>query len=239
MWKLAQSPKVSEIYVAPGNAGTAQLARNLDIKPIDIKSLAKFVQEKGIEMVVVGPETPLSDGIVDHFQKIGIPIFGPTKAAAEIEASKVFAKELMQKYGIPCANSASFSEYGKAKEYLQQQKVPIVVKADGLAAGKGVIVADSIPQASNALADIMEAKAFGAAGNKVIIEEFLSGEEMSCFAFTDGKTVIPMVSACDYKPVFDNDQGPNTGGMGSYSPPHFLTSTLSQTIRKTIMEPAV
>ena len=144
----------------------------------------------------------------------------------------------MQKYGIPCANSASFSEYGQAKEYLQQQKTPIVVKADGLAAGKGVIVADSISQASDALANIMEAKAFGAAGNKVIIEECLSGEEMSCFAFTDGKTVIPMVSACDYKPVFDNDQGPNTGGMGSYSPPHFLTPTLSQTVKETILQPA-
>jgi phosphoribosylamine--glycine ligase len=237
VWKLAQSSKVKEIYAAPGNAGTAQLAHNLDIKPSDIESLAKAAQQKGIELVVVGPESPLADGIADHFQKIGIPIFGPTKAAAEIEASKVFAKELMQKYGIPCAHSASFSEYSKAKEYLQQQKAPIVVKADGLAAGKGVIVADSISQASGALADIMEAKAFGAAGDRVIIEEFLSGEEMSCFAFTDGKTVIPMVSACDYKPVFDNDQGPNTGGMGSYSPPHFLTPTLSQTVKETILQP--
>ena len=237
VWKLAQSPKVKEIYVAPGNAGTAQLAHNLDIKPSDIESLAKTAQEKGIGLVVVGPESPLADGIVDHFQKIGIPIFGPTKAAAEIESSKVFAKELMQKYGIPCANSASFSEYGKAKEYLQQQKAPIVVKADGLAAGKGVIVADSISQASDALTQIMKDRAFGTAGDRIIIEEYLSGEEMSCFAFTDGKTVIPMVSACDYKPVFDNDQGPNTGGMGSYSPPHFLTPTLSQTVKETILQP--
>ena len=144
----------------------------------------------------------------------------------------------MQKYGIPCANSISFSEYGKAKEYLQQQKPPIVVKADGLAAGKGVIVADSISQASDALTQIMKDRAFGSAGDRVIIEEFLSGEEMSCFAFTDGKTVIPMVSACDYKPVFGNDQGPNTGGMGSYSPPHFLTPTLSQTVKETILQPA-
>jgi len=176
---------------------------------------------------------------VDHFQNIGIPIFGPTKAAAKIEASKVFAKDLMQKYGIPCAQSASFSDYNKAKEYLQQQNPPIVVKADGLAAGKGVIIADSIPQASAALAQIMKDRAFGAAGDRVIIEECLSGEEISCFSFTDGKTVIPAVSACDYKPVFDNDQGPNTGGMGSYSPPHFLTPALSQIIRETIMEPTV
>ena len=238
-WKLAQSHKVSQIYAAPGNAGTAQLAQNLDIKPADIESLAKAAKEKGVELVVVGPEGPLADGIVDYFQKIGIPIFGSTKAATEIESSKVFSKYLMLKYGIPCAKSASFSDYSKARQYLQQQKAPIVVKADGLAAGKGVIVANSIPQALDALADIMEAKTFGSAGDKVLIEEFLSGEEMSCFAFTDGKTVVPTVSACDYKPVFDNDQGPNTGGMGSYSPPHFLTPTLSQTVLETIMKPTV
>ena len=151
----------------------------------------------------------------------------------------MFAKELMQKYNIPCARSTSFSEYTKAKEYIQQQTSPIVVKADGLAAGKGVTVADSIPQALDALSNIMEAKAFGAAGDKVIIEERLSGKEMSCFAFTDSKTVIPMASACDYKPVYDGDRGPNTGGMGSYSPPHFLSPALSQTIMETILEPAV
>jgi phosphoribosylamine--glycine ligase len=182
---------------------------------------------------------PLAEGIVDRFQNIGIPIFGPTEAASKIESSKVFAKELMQKYNIPCAQSTSFSDYSQAREYIQQQTPPIVVKADGLAAGKGVTVADSIPQALEALAKVMEARAFGAAGDKVIIEERLSGKEMSCFAFTDGKAVIPMASACDYKPVYDGDQGPNTGGMGSYSPPHFLTPALSQTIMKTILEPAV
>ena len=201
--------------------------------------LAKTAQEKGIELVIVGPEAPLASGIVGHFESIGMPIFGPTKSATEIESSKVFAKELMQKYGIPCANSTSFSEYSKAKEYIQQQKPPMVVKADGLAAGKGVIVAHSIQQALDALANIMEARAFGTAGDKVVIEECLFGEEMSCFAFTDGKTVIPMVSACDYKPVFDGDRGPNTGGIGSYSPPHFLTPALSETIRETILKPAV
>ena len=239
VWKLVQSPEAKEIYAAPGNAGTAQIAHNLDIKPTDIESLAKIAQGKGVELVVVGPEAPLADGIVDHFQNIGIPIFGPTEAASKIESSKVFAKELMQKYNIPRAQSTSFSEYTKAKEYIHQQTPPIVVKADGLAAGKGVTVADSIPQALKALANIMEAKAFGAAGDKVIIEERLSGKEMSCFAFTDGKTVIPMVSACDYKPIYDDDRGPNTGGMGSYSPPHFLSPALSQTIMETILEPAV
>ncbi len=239
VWKLAQSPKAKEIYAAPGNAGTAQIAHNLALKPTDIESLAKTAQEKDIELVVVGPEAPLAEGIVDHFQNLGIPIFGPTEAASQIESSKVFAKELMQKYNIPCARSTSFSEYTKAKEYIQQQTPPIVVKADGLAAGKGVTVADSIPQALDALSNIMEAKAFGAAGDKVLIEERLSGKEMSCFAFTDGKTVILMVSACDYKPVYDGDRGPNTGGMGSYSPPHFLSPALSQTIMETILEPAV
>jgi phosphoribosylamine--glycine ligase len=166
-------------------------------------------------------------------------IFGATRQAVEIESSKVFAKELMQKYNIPCAKSTSFSDYKKAKEYLQRRKLPIVVKADGLAAGKGVIVADSIPQALEALAQVMEKKAFGAAGDRVLIEEHLSGKEMSAFAFTDGRTVVPMVAACDYKPVFDGDRGLNTGGMGSYSPPQFMSPKLAETVRETIMEPAV
>jgi len=239
VWKLAQSPKVKEIYVAPGNAGTAQIAQNLDIKPTDIDALAKTAGEKGIDLTVVGPEAPLAEGIADQFLIRGMQIFGATKQATEIESSKVFAKELMQKYNIPCAQSVSFSDYKKAREYLQRQKAPIVVKADGLAAGKGVIVAESIPQALDALSQIMEAKAFGAAGDRVIAEEYLSGREMSVFAFSDGHSVIPMMSACDYKPAFDGDKGPNTGGMGSYSPPPFLTPALAKTVREKIMEPAV
>ena len=168
-----------------------------------------------------------------------MPVFGATKAATRIESSKVFAKELMQKYNIPCARSASFSSYSQAKEYLLKQQPPIVIKADGLAAGKGVTVADTIPQALDTLASIMESRIFGAAGDKVIIEECLSGREMSAFAFTDAHTVVPMVPACDYKPIFDGDQGPNTGGMGSYSPPHFYSPTLAKTVTETIMEPAV
>ena len=239
MWKLAQSPKAEEIYVAPGNAGTVQIAHNLDISPTDIESLSKVAQEKGIELVVVGPEVPLTDGIVDRFQDIGIPTFGPTKAATQIESSKVFAKELMQKYKIPCARSVSFSSYTQAKKYIQRQQPPLVVKADGLAAGKGVTVANSIPQALEALDTIMGAKAFGAAGEKVVIEECLSGREISAFVFTDGVTVVPMVAARDYKPVFDGDNGPNTGGMGSYSPPHFYKPPLAKKVMETIMEPAV
>ena len=225
--------------MAPGNAGTAQIAHNLALKPADIESLAEIAREKSIDLTVIGPEAPLADGIVDHFIVRGIPIFGATKRAAELESSKVFSKELMQKYNIPCARSTSFSDYTQAKEYVRLQTPPVVVKADGLAAGKGVTVADSIPQALDALSNIMEARAFGAAGDRVIIEERLFGKEMSVFAFTDGKAVIPMVSACDYKPIFDGDQGPNTGGMGSYSPPHFMSPTLAETVRETIMEPAV
>ncbi|HUV56953.1 MAG TPA: phosphoribosylamine--glycine ligase, partial [Dehalococcoidales bacterium] len=236
---MAQSPKVEDIFVAPGNAGTALIAHNLNINPSDTESLAKTAKEKHVELVVVGPEAPLADGIVDHFQGLGIPIFGSTRAAAQIESSKVFAKELMQKYSIPCAKSKSFTEYSQAKEYVQQQTPPIVVKADGLAAGKGVTVASSIPEALDALANIMETRAFGAAGDKVIIEERLYGKEMSAFAFTDGNTVVPMVAACDYKPAFDGDQGPNTGGMGSYSPPFFYSPSLDRTVTETIMEPAV
>jgi phosphoribosylamine--glycine ligase len=239
VWKLAQSPKAKEIYAAPGNAGTAQIAANLNLKADNIEGLAKAARGKGIDLVVVGPEVPLARGIVDHFQNIGLPVFGPTRSAAEIESSKVFARDLMQKYGIPCARGTSFSEYRKAREYLKQQTPPLVVKADGLAAGKGVTVADSIPQALDALHNIMEAKAFGAAGDRVIIEERLVGKEMSSFAFTDGKTVISMVSACDYKPAFDNDRGPNTGGMGSFSPPYFATPELHQRVNETILKPAV
>jgi phosphoribosylamine--glycine ligase len=188
---------------------------------------------------VVGPENPLAAGIVDRFQAAGLAIFGPTRKAAEIESSKVFAKDLMQKHGIPCARSASFSDYERAKEYLQNQKPPIVIKADGLAAGKGVIIAGSVKKAREALASIMQTKSFGAAGDRVVIEEHLFGREMSFFVFTDGRTIAPTVPACDYKRIFDGNQGPNTGGMGSYSPPEFYNEVLGKIIMKTIMEPAV
>ena len=222
-WKLAQSPRVEEIYVAPGNAGTARIAQNLDIKPTDIEGLTKAALEKGVGLVVVGPEAPLADGIADRFLVMGIPIFGATRQATEIESSKVFAKELMQKYNIPCARSVSFSSYAEVKEYVNNQKPPLVVKADGLAAGKGVTVAESIPQALDALSNLMKSKMLGAAGEKVVVEECLSGKEMSAFAFTDAHSLVPMPPACDYKRIYDGDQGPNTGGMGSYSSHTFST----------------
>ena len=230
---------MDDIYAAPGNAGTAQIARNLDIKPTNIEALVKAARENRIDLTVVGPEAPLTAGIVDSFQSRGMAVFGPTRAAAQIESSKIFAKSLMEKYGIPCARSASFTSFAAAREYLQQQRPPMVVKADGLAAGKGVVVAQSIEEAISALSDFMEAKELGAAGDSVLIEECLTGREMSTFVFTDSTTVAPMVPACDYKRIYDGDRGPNTGGMGSYSPPPFLNAGLAQTISDTVMKPVV
>jgi phosphoribosylamine--glycine ligase len=238
-WKIAQSPKVDRVFVAPGNAGTAAIAENLAIRPSDIEALGKAAKDKEVDLVVVGPEAPLASGIVDYFDHLGIPIFGPTKAAAQIESSKVFARNLMEKYGIPCPKGVVFSSYPEAQAYLGQQGAPIVIKADGLAAGKGVIIANSMPEANKALSDIMETKVFGSAGDKVIIDECLSGREVSLIAFTDGKIVSPMVPACDYKKIRDGDQGPNTGGMGSYSPPGFFSTQMTERVTYNILLPTV
>jgi len=239
VWKIAQSPKVTKLYVAPGNAGTAQIAENLDIRPTEVELLAKASRDIGIDLTIVGPEAPLANGIVDHFNKLDLPIFGPTKAAARIESSKVFAKQLMHKYGIPCPTGVTFSEYDKANAYLKTQTPPIVVKANGLAAGKGVTIAMSEEEAQKALSDAMKAKVFGSAGDSVLIEEYVMGKEVSLLVFTDGKTVIPMVPACDYKRVFDSDQGLNTGGMGSYSPPGFFSDALFNQALNNIIIPTV
>jgi phosphoribosylamine--glycine ligase len=239
VWKLSQSPRVKQIYVAPGNAGTRLIAQNLDIKTTDLEALAQAAQERKIDLAVVGPEAPLASGIVDLFHGRGIPTFGPSKEATRIESSKVFAKELMQRCGIPCAKSRSFSSFSDAENYVKMQRPPIVVKADGLAAGKGSIVASSIDEALKALYEIMQQRVFGDAGDQVLIEECLAGKEVSLLAFTDGKTVIPMVPACDYKRVFDGDQGPNTGGMGSYSPPNFFGEEMTNKVKDTILEPTV
>ncbi len=239
VWKIAQSPRVGKVFAAPGNAGTAAIAENLNLRPTDIEGLGKAAKEKGIDLVVVGPEAPLASGIVDSFDKLGIPIFGPTKAATQIESSKVFARNLMEQYGIPCPKGATFSSYSEARKYLQKQRLPVVVKAEGLAAGKGVIIAGSLAEAHKALGDIMEAKIFSSAGDRVIIDEYLSGREVSLIAFTDGKTVSPMVPACDYKKIGDNDQGPNTGGMGSYSPPGFFSAGMTKKVTKDILLPTV
>ena len=238
-WKLAQSPNVLEIYVAPGNAGTGFVAKNLDIKSYELESLARAARERRIDLTVVGPEAPLATGIVDLFQARGIPVFGPSKEATRIESSKVFAQGLMKKYGIPCARSRSFSSFAEAKDYVKTQQTPIVVKADGLAAGKGSVVAGSTAEALTALSDIMEKRIFGEAGDQVLVEECLQGKEVSLLAFSDGKTVVPMVPACDYKRACDGDEGPNTGGMGSYSPPKLFGSEMINRVMDTILEPTV
>jgi len=239
VWKIKQSPEVDELFAAPGNAGTAGTAQNLDISATDLEALAKAAEDRKIDLTVVGPEAPLAAGIVDLFQKRKLRIFGPTKAAAQIEASKVFSKNIMQKYGIPCAQGEVFSSYLEASDYVKSRKAPMVIKADGLAAGKGVTVAASKEQALEALSDVMEKKTLGDAGNRVIVEECLVGKEVSLLAFTDGKSVSPMVPACDYKRVFDNDQGPNTGGMGGYSPPGFFGQEMVAEALRTVLEPTV
>jgi len=239
VWKLLESTKVAEVHVAPGNAGTAAIAKNLDISPTDLDALSRAAKDNGTDLVVIGPEAPLAAGLVDILQSLGIPAFGPTKEATLIESSKVFAKRLMQRYGIPCARDAVFSSFDEAQAYVRKQRPPLVIKADGLAAGKGAIVAQSTEEALKALSDIMEARVFGDAGSQVLVEECLVGRETSMLAFTDGVTVVPIVPARDYKRAFDQDLGPNTGGMGGYSPPGFFNSDLTNTLTKTILEPAV
>jgi phosphoribosylamine--glycine ligase len=239
VWKIAQSSRVEKVFAAPGNAGTAAIAENLNLHPTDIEGLGRAAKEKGIDLVIVGPEAPLASGIVDYFDNLGIPVFGPTKAATQIESSKVFARNLMEKYGIPSPEGAIFSSYSEAREYVQEQSPPVVIKADGLAAGKGVIIAGSLSEAEKALGDIMEAKVFGSAGERVVIDEYLNGWEVSLIAFTDGKTVAPMVPACDYKKIADNDRGLNTGGMGSYSPPGFVPAGMIEKITTDILVPTV
>jgi phosphoribosylamine--glycine ligase len=239
VWKLSLSKKIKKIYVAPGNAGTAQIAVNLDISPTNLDALAGAARENKIDLVVVGPEAPLAAGLVNKLQSLDIPAFGPTREAALIESSKVFAKWLMQKYGVPCAKDAVFTSFQEAEAYVKKQPLPLVIKADGLAAGKGAIVTQSMDEALKSLSDIMEKRVFGDAGNQVLVEECLVGRETSLLAFTDGITVVPLVTARDYKRAFDHDQGQNTGGMGCYSPSAFLDKESSGRAIKTIIEPVV
>jgi phosphoribosylamine--glycine ligase len=239
VWKVAQSPKVTKIYAAPGNAGIAQLAECAPIKAEDIPELLSFARDKAVDLTIVGPEGPLSMGIVNEFEKAGLRIFGPSGNAAEIEASKRFSKDLMKKYHIPTAEYGVFTDKAAAEAYISEKGAPIVVKADGLAAGKGVVVAETVAEALKALDLIMYQKAFGTAGDRVVVEECLRGEEASFMAFTDGKAVVPMASSQDHKRVFDADKGPNTGGMGAYSPAPIVTKKLERKIMETIMVPTV
>ena len=239
VWKLAQSPKVSEIYCAPGNAGISEMAKNIDISASDVEGLADFAQQENIDLTVVGPEVSLTLGIVDSFQAKGLRIFGPDQKAAILEGSKVFTKDLMEKYGIPSGTYKVFTDRGEALSYLDTIDAPIVVKADGLAAGKGVIVAETIDDAKKAVDQIMEEKAFGDAGSRVVIEEFLVGEEASFIAFTDGKTVLPLPTSQDHKAVYEGDKGPNTGGMGAYSPAPVVTDAMHKQVMENVMYPTV
>jgi len=236
-WSLKKSSKVSKLYCAPGNAGIAQIAECVPIGVFQFDELVAFAKEASIDLVFVGPDDPLAQGIVDAFEAAGIPAFGPNKAAAEIEGSKIFMKNLLKKYNIPTAKYETFTSFDTALAYLKEQEAPIVIKADGLAAGKGVTVAATLEEAEEALRSIMLDKVFGDAGNQVVIEEFLAGQEMSILAFVDGETVKPMVPAQDHKPIFDGDKGPNTGGMGTYTPlPHIDPSIVEDAIVN-IIEP--
>ena len=237
-WKIAQSPKVTALFCAPGNPGTSQIATNVDIPADDLDRLLDFALEESIDLTVVGPEQPLVLGLADRFQDKGLKVFGPSAKAAQLEGSKAFSKDLMRKYKIPTAAYATFDDANKARAYLKG-KGPQVVKADGLAAGKGVFVCADEAEAVDAVNQIMKDKIFGASGNRIIIEERLEGQEVSLLAFTDGLTVLPMEAAQDHKAAFDGDTGPNTGGMGAYSPAPVFTPELKQEVLQRVMVPAV
>lgn len=237
-WKIAQRPD-TEVYVAPGNIGMVDVATLVNIKVDDIAGLVDFAKAEGIDLTVVGPELPLTLGIVDAFQEAGLACFGPNKAAAKLEGSKAFSKELMKKYGIPTAAFDTFTDVEKAKAFVDEIGVPCVVKADGLAAGKGVIICMTREEADKAIEDMLTDHAFGDASATIVIEEYMVGPEVSVLAFADGKSVLPMVSAQDHKRIFDGDKGPNTGGMGAYSPAPVYTEALSAEVNKTIIEPTI
>jgi phosphoribosylamine---glycine ligase len=239
VWKIAQSPLVQRVFCAPGNPGTALLAENVDIAVDDLQGLLSFAMEEGVGLTVVGPELPLSMGLVDLFEEHGLKVFGARKNAAIIEASKAFSKDLMKKYDVPTAAYEVFTEIEPAVAFIDQTGLPIVIKADGLAAGKGVIIAQNRDEAVAAVTDMLSGNAFGAAGSRVVVEEFLRGEEASFLAFTDGKLIVPLASAQDHKAVFDGDQGPNTGGMGAYSPAPVVTPSIHEKAMAEVMRRTV
>ncbi|MDP7580639.1 MAG: phosphoribosylamine--glycine ligase [Nitrospinota bacterium] len=239
VWKISQSQMVSEIFCAPGHPGIEDKASLVDIKADDIDGLLNFAKDKKIDLTIVGPELPLTLGIVDLFEGAGLKIFGPSKKAAELEKSKAFSKDLLRKYKIPSANYKLFTSSQSAGEYLKDQKFPIVIKADGLAAGKGVIICDSLESAEQAVEEILVKKIFGSAGNKIVIEEFLEGEEVSVLAFSDGNNIVPLEPAQDHKAIYDGNRGPNTGGMGAYSPAPIFTDTLAEEILENILKPTI
>lgn len=239
VWKLAQSPRVEKIYCAPGNAGISKIAECVPIKAMDIEGIVRFATDNKLDMVMVAPDDPLAAGMVDAMEAAGIRTFGPRKNAAILESSKVFSKDLMKKYGIPTAKYEVFTDRSQAIEYLGHQDYPVVIKADGLALGKGVIIAQSFGEAQEAVNSIMSDKVFGSAGDRIVIEEFLIGPEVSVLAFTDGKAVVPMVSSQDHKRALDNDKGLNTGGMGTFSPSRIYTPELADYCMEIIYKPTI
>ncbi len=238
-WKLSQSPHLGKLYCAPGNPGMERHGKCVPIDAMDLDRLIDFAREHDVALTVVGPENPLAAGIVDRFNNAGLRAFGPSAAAARIESSKAFAKDLMARYGIPTARYAEFTDAHAARDYVKKNGAPIVIKADGLAAGKGVTVAMNIAEAVAAIDQSMVDSAFGAAGQRVVIEEFLEGEEASIFALSDGNAILPLVAAQDHKRVNDGDQGPNTGGMGAYSPAPIVTRSLFDEIEERVLRPAI
>jgi len=239
VWKIAQSPLVDKLYCAPGNPGTALLAENVPLAVDNLEGLLAFAKENGVDLTVVGPELPLSLGITDLFEEHGLKVFGARKNAAIIEASKAFSKDLMHKYNVPTAAYGVFTEVDEAIAFIDRTGIPIVIKADGLAAGKGVIIAQTREEAVAAVTDMLSGNAFGAAGARVVIEEFLKGEEASFLAFTDGERIVPLASAQDHKAVFDGDKGPNTGGMGAYSPAPVVTKAIHDKAMEEVMRRTV
>jgi len=239
VWKLKQSDQVRQIYCAPGNAGIARDAQCVDIAPTDIRQLLNFAIQNRIDLTVVGPEAPLVAGIVDEFEANGLAIFGPTQRAAELEGSKAFTKYILNKYNIPTGDFRTFTDYEDAKNYLKTVPYPTVVKADGLAAGKGVIICETKEKALEALKQIMVDKTFGEAGRKVVIEEFLTGQEVSVLGLSDGEHLVYLAPSQDHKRIFDHDQGPNTGGMGAYAPTPVVDAAMLQRIKSDIMEPTI
>ncbi|CAB1259527.1 TPA: phosphoribosylamine--glycine ligase [Vibrio cholerae] len=240
-WKVAQNPQVDTIYVAPGNAGTAleHKVQNVNIGITDIPALVAFAQDKAIELTIVGPEAPLVIGVVDAFRAAGLPIFGPTQGAAQLEGSKAFTKDFLARHNIPTAAYANFTEIEPALAYVREKGAPIVVKADGLAAGKGVIVAMTLQEAEDAIQDMLAGNAFGSAGSRVVVEEFLDGEEASFIVMVDGENVLPMATSQDHKRVGDADTGPNTGGMGAYSPAPVVTQAIHDRVMREVIYPTV
>ncbi len=238
-WRLQMSPSVDRVYAIPGSAAMENVATVVDMPWEDRPRLIEFLQAHDVKLVVIGPEAPLVAGLTDDLATAGFPVFGPSKLAAQLEGSKVFAKDLMKKYNIPTAAYGAFTDPIEAKAFIAEIGAPIVIKADGLAAGKGVVVAMTIDEANDAVDDMLEGNRFGDAGSTVVIEEFMVGEEVSLLAFVDGKTVVPMIPSQDHKRIFDNDEGPNTGGMGTYAPAPVLTDILRDTAMKTILEPMI